>query len=217
MDANFSQGSVPDVHVRSWRRLPRASSRPTTHYYGDRFIPLRGGRNMEIVEALLNIPTKDESTAELSPSRAAYRKLLADTMLQGSTRVLCFSNRPRTPLKSSLEPPTPTNIQRVAKKRRHIPQGPKQTLDVPNVIADDQLNVLDWGSEDILAIALDDAVYLWNDANESITELVTITGSSAPITSVSWAPDGRHLATGQSYATVVLYDVTAMKPVRVIT
>ncbi|KAJ4817475.1 hypothetical protein LUZ62_030041 [Rhynchospora pubera] len=172
---------------------------------------------MEIAEALLNIPTKDESTAELSPSRAAYRKLLADTMLQGRTRVLCFSNRPRTPLRSLLEPPTPTNIQSVAKKRRHIPQGPKQTLDVPNIIADDQLNVLDWGSEDVPAIALDDAVYLWNDANESITELVTVTGSSAPITSVGWAPDGRHLATGQSDATVVLYDVTAMKPVRVIT
>ncbi|KAJ1699609.1 hypothetical protein LUZ63_008121 [Rhynchospora breviuscula] len=211
MDANSSQGSVPDVHVRRWRRLPRASSRPTTHYYGDRFIPLRGGRNMDIAEALLNTPTKDESTAELSPSRAAYRKLLADTMLQGRTRVLSFSNRPHTPLMSSLEPLTPTHIQ-PAKRRRHIPQGPEKTLGAPNILADDQLNVLDWGSEDILAIALDDAVYLWNAANESIAELVTVTGSSAPITSVSWAPDGRHLATGQRDSTVVLYDVTAMKP-----
>ncbi|KAJ3700937.1 hypothetical protein LUZ61_004642 [Rhynchospora tenuis] len=76
---------------------------------------------MDIAGALLNIPSKDESIDEVSPSRAAYRKLLADTLLQGRTRIFSFSNRPRTPPKPSFDPPTLTKIQ-PARKRRNIPQ-----------------------------------------------------------------------------------------------
>ncbi|KAJ3700107.1 hypothetical protein LUZ61_003812 [Rhynchospora tenuis] len=208
MDANFCQGSVPDAS--RWRRPPWASSRPTTRGYGDRFIPNRV--DMDVAEALLHVPRKDESTDEVSPSRAAYRKLLAVTMLRGRTRILSFSNQLRTPLNSSLEPPILTHIQ-PAKRRRHIPQGPERTLHAPNIVADDEFNILDWGSKDIIAISLADSVYLWNE-NGSTTELVTVTESSGPITSVCWAPDGRRIAIGQSDSMVVLYDVTTMKQLR---
>ncbi|KAJ4793625.1 hypothetical protein LUZ62_044871 [Rhynchospora pubera] len=212
MDADIYREPLPDV--RRWRRPPWASSRLTTRGIGDRFIPNRGDRmNMNIAEALLNIPRKNESTDEVSPSRAAYRKLLADTMLQGRTRVLSFSNRPRSPLKSSLEAQTPTHIQ-PARKRRRIPQAPEKTLDAPDIVGDDRFNVLDWGNKNVLSIALDDKVYLWNATDGSTTELVTVPESSAPITSVSWAPDGRHIAIGQYNSFVELYDVTTKKLLR---
>ncbi|KAJ3700938.1 hypothetical protein LUZ61_004643 [Rhynchospora tenuis] len=211
MEADIFREPLPDV--RHWRRPPWASSRPTTRGYGDRFIPNRGEMNMDIAEALLNIPRKDESIDEVSPSRAAYRKLLADTLLQGRTRIFSFSNRPRTPPKPSFDPPTPTKIQ-PARKRRNIPQGPDKTLDAPNIVGDDRFNVLDWGSKNVLSIALDDTVYLWNAANGSITAIVTVNESYVPITSVSWAPDGRHIAIGQYNSTVDLYDVTTKKLLR---
>ncbi|KAJ3700106.1 hypothetical protein LUZ61_003811 [Rhynchospora tenuis] len=54
----------------------------------------------------------------------------------------------------------------------------------------------------------------WNASNGSTTALVTVNESYAPITSVSWAPDGRHIAIGQYNSIVDLYDVTTKKLLR---
>jgi len=46
---------------------------------------------------------------------------------------------------------------------RKIPKTPFRVLDAPNIIDDYYLNLLDWGKENIIAVALSDEIYLWND------------------------------------------------------
>lgn len=73
------------------------------------------------------------------------------------------------------------------------------------------LNVLDWGSKNVLAIALEDTVHLWDASNSTPFELVTVDEENGPVTSVKWAPDGRRVAVGLNNSEVQLWDLTANK------
>lgn len=75
------------------------------------------------------------------------------------------------------------------------------------------LNLLDWGSSNVLAIALGSTVYLWDASDGSTSELVTVDEENGPVTSVSWAPDGRHIAVGLNSSIVQLWDPTANRKV----
>ena len=48
---------------------------------------------------------------------------------------------------------------------RHIPQAPDRILDAPDIVNDYYLNLLDWSSNNHLAVALGPHIYLWNAAN----------------------------------------------------
>jgi cell division cycle protein 20 (cofactor of APC complex) len=89
-------------------------------------------------------------------------------------------------------------------------------LDAPYIVDDFCLNLLDWGSSNVISIALENSVYLWNASNSSSSELVTVDDEDGPVTSVSWAPDGRHLAVGLNNSLVQIWDATATKQVNII-
>lgn len=61
----------------------------------------------------------------------------------------------------------------------------------------------------MLSIALGNTVYLWDASNGSTSELVTVDDETGPVTSISWAPDGRHIAVGLNNSEVQLWDSTA--------
>ena len=88
-------------------------------------------------------------------------------------------------------------------------QTSERTLDAPDLVDDYYLNLLDWGSSNVLAIALGGTVYLWDASDGSTSELVTLEDETGPVTSVSWAPDGRHIAIGLNNSDVQLWDSTA--------
>ena len=89
----------------------------------------------------------------------------------------------------------------------------ERTLDAPDLLYDYYLNLLDWGSSNVLAIALGTTVYLWDASSGSTSELVTVDEDKGPVTSVNWAPDGRHIAVGLNNAEVQLWDSTANRQV----
>ncbi|KAI5312008.1 hypothetical protein L3X38_041181 [Prunus dulcis] len=101
-----------------------------------------------------------------------------------------------------------------AKLWRHIPQTSDITLDAPDLVDDYYLNLLDWGSSNVLAIALATTIYLWDATSGSTSELVTFEDESGPVTSVNWAPDGRHIAIGLDNSEVQLWDSTANRQLR---
>lgn len=92
-------------------------------------------------------------------------------------------------------------------------QTSERTLDAPDLVDDYYLNLLDWGSANVLAIALGNTVYLWDASTGSTSELETFDDETGPVTSVSWAPDGRHIAIGLNNSEVQLWDSTANKQV----
>ena len=93
-------------------------------------------------------------------------------------------------------------------------QTSERTLDAPDLLDDYYLNLLDWGSGNVLAIALGNTVYLWDASDGSTTELVTLDDENGPVTSVKWAPDGRHIAVGLNDSAVQLWDSAANRMVR---
>jgi cell division cycle 20, cofactor of APC complex len=93
-------------------------------------------------------------------------------------------------------------------------QSAERTLDAPELVDDYYLNLLDWGSNNVLSIALGDTVYLWDASSGSTSELVTVGEDSGPVTSVSWAPDGRHMAVGLNSSDVQLWDTSSNRLVR---
>lgn len=97
----------------------------------------------------------------------------------------------------------------------YLLQSSERTLDAPDILDDYYLNLLDWGSSNVLSIALGSTVYLWDAADGSTSELVTVDEESGPVTSVKWAPDGRHVAIGLNNSEVQLWDSTANRLVSV--
>ena len=92
-------------------------------------------------------------------------------------------------------------------------QTSERTLDAPDLVDDYYLNLLDWGSANVLAIALGSTVYLWDATNGSTSELVTFEDEDGPVTSVSWGPDGRHIAVGLNNSEVQLWDTASNRQV----
>mmetsp|Transcript_21390 Transcript_21390/g.48215 ORF Transcript_21390/g.48215 Transcript_21390/m.48215 type:complete len:538 (-) Transcript_21390:190-1803(-) len=101
---------------------------------------------------------------------------------------------------------------------RVIPSAPTRVLDAPDLLDDYYLNLLSWSDTNILAVALNDTVYLWNAGTGDIQELCQYTeGGSvdAHISSVSWVQEGgAHLAVGTSGGQTQLWDVHACKQLR---
>jgi len=88
---------------------------------------------------------------------------------------------------------------------RIIPQTPERILDAPDLLDDFYLNLIDWSSRNILAVALNQTVYLWHAATGDIQQLMSTTEEDL-ITSVSWNADGTILAIGTNQCEVQFWD-----------
>ncbi|CAF1763939.1 hypothetical protein YC2023_118336 [Brassica napus] len=139
----------------------------------------------------------------ISASKDAYRKGLAEALNLNRTRILAFRNKP-PPLHHYSSPPPPLHQQ--PRRRRHIPLSCRKELDAPGILDDFCLNLLDWGSHNVLAIALGHTLYLWDASTASVSELVTIEEAKGPITSIIWSPDASYLALGLNNSQVQLWD-----------
>jgi cell division cycle protein 20 (cofactor of APC complex) len=86
--------------------------------------------------------------------------------------------------------------------------------DAPDIIDDYYLNLLDWSSNNEVAVALGSAVYLWNAASGEVQQLMQAPADTDDyITSVAWASDGKHVAIGTSAAEVQIWDAAGQRQV----
>ncbi|KAJ4837433.1 hypothetical protein Tsubulata_012769 [Turnera subulata] len=189
----------------------------------DRFIPNRSAMDMDFAHYMLTEGRKfgkenpfgvGGGGVLLSPSKEAYRKQLAEALNLTRTRILAFKNKPLPPRRP------PSSPLRHPKPSRWIPHTHERMLDAPELLDDFTLNLMDWGSANLLAIALGSTVYLWDATHASISELLTVDDDDGdavgmgPVSSVSWAPDGRHIAIGLNNSHVLLWDSTSSRLVR---
>ncbi|VFQ62964.1 unnamed protein product [Cuscuta campestris] len=188
--------------------------RKSSHENWDRFIPNRSAMDFDYAHFMVTEGCKAKEIPASSPSREAYRKQLAE-IFNMNRRILAFKNKPPTPpLDGFLNENSSPYQAKPTKPRRHIPQTSERTLDAPDILDDYYLNLLDWGSSNVLSIALGSTVYLWDASEGSTSELVTVDDEFGPVTSVKWAPDGRHVAIGLNNSDVQLWDSTANRLLR---
>ncbi|KAL9240754.1 hypothetical protein vseg_014937 [Gypsophila vaccaria] len=179
----------------------------------DRFIPNRSATKFDFV---MTEGWKRKVDPDLiSPTKVAYQRRLREVFNLENTRIFAYKNKPPRPVE--YWPQDDSAVVRPSKSvkpQRHIPQAAERTLDAPNLSDDYYVNLLDWGSNNVLAIALGNTVYLWNAHTASASELVTVDDDEGPVTSVSWVPDGCHIAVGLGNSHVQIWDSTANELLR---
>ena len=82
----------------------------------------------------------------------------------------------------------------------------------PTLFSD--LNNLDWGKNNYVAIGLGFEVYLWSASDGSVRKLMEMSGEGEYVSSVSWSGNGKFLAIGGSNAAIQLWDVEKEKRIR---
>ena len=105
---------------------------------------------------------------------------------------------------------------------RKIPKTPFRILDAPNLVDDFYLNLLDWGKENIIAVALSDELYLWNDNNAKSSLLMTYESKNTTsedsftnnITSLSWMQNGLFLGIGLPDGNIQFWDINKKIKIR---
>uniref|UniRef100_A0A915PML6 Anaphase-promoting complex subunit 4-like WD40 domain-containing protein n=1 Tax=Setaria digitata TaxID=48799 RepID=A0A915PML6_9BILA len=197
---------------------------------GDRFIPNRSETQFEYANhCLINHNSEDDSllnmstSAPTSPSKAekAYMmkmmraKSVNDLDTDIEDRILCYKKgkAPQPPLGYLTQPKvlyTSSAMKpsgSVSKGLRYIPNSPERILDAPNFMDDYYMNVIHWSYDNVIAVALTYALYLWNASTGEIITLFELPEESGNyITSVQWAEESSILAVGLSNGFVKLFD-----------
>lgn len=219
LSQNISSSVVP-----RWQRKQAASSDKIS----DRFIPSRSGTNFD--QSQLNSENRDNSDGESSD----YSKLIQQGVLQqdqnsssgsSSSRILAYKTKAPAPKEGYQNSLKVLYSQQNGKKAettkptRHIPSAPVRILDAPDLLDDYYLNLLSWSSNNQLAVALSQSVYLWDAASGEINELMNLEQDANDyVSSVAWIQQGgSHIAVGTANNTVQLWDVQAQKKVRTLT
>jgi cell division cycle protein 20 (cofactor of APC complex) len=132
----------------------------------DRFIPVRSTSNFDLAHYKLN---QDENTSS-SPTRKELQRVMCENLHGGdidSQKILSYRNKPPSAPEGFMNPmrviytqtKTPASVK---SNSRYIPHAPDRILDAPDIVDDYYLNLMDWNSGNLLAVALGAHVYLWN-------------------------------------------------------
>lgn len=217
----------------------KSLKRPRKTPSGDRFIPNRKGMDLDLCRMQLSFGEDKENGQVKSPSKNnsdhrayGYSSILASSLLNTNlkvspdgtmndlpqSKILSFGNKAPEPKEGYLNPNrviyTPSNGSGVRRNKfRHIPQAPEKILDAPGLMEDFYLNLVDWGSNNTLAVALNDSVYLWSAESGSIETLCETSVEGDCVTSVQWS-DGNYIAIGTNTNEVQIWDPVKMVCVR---
>lgn len=213
------------------RKTPRT---PTSSPYGDRFVPNRSSNRADFELVSWNL-THETSAGDVllgSPAKDQYRNTMHAALFDGGKIAATCQQSPSASkiLSYKEKPPAPSDAYRnslrvlhaQAKKvqasatTRFIDPTPERTLDAPGLIDDYYLNLLSWSSSNQLAVALSTRVYLWDPVSGGIQQLMETRGSDDYVSSLSFSSDGAFLAVGSSDSLVTIYDVAALREVRVL-
>lgn len=229
---SFSDTRGSGVNAR-WERKkqrPDGDRRPlSTNTGSDRFIPNRSHMNMDISRHNLSSNEIEVEGSEPDANGSDYKSALSSALLGDSKpgRVLAFGDKapePKGDIVNNLNVLYSASMGAGDRKKknttktvnRHIPSAPSRILDAPEMLDDYYLNLLSWSDTNILAVALDKTVYLWDAGSGDITELCNVEAEAdAHISSVSWVQEGgSHIAVGTSSGKTQLWDVHACKQLR---
>ncbi|XP_002750756.1 cell division cycle protein 20 homolog [Callithrix jacchus] len=187
---------------------------------GDRYIPQRSAAQMEVASFLLSKENQPENSQ--TPTKKEYQKAWA-LNLNGfdveEAKILRLSGKPQNAPEGYQnrlkvlysQKATPGSSRKTC---RYIPSLPDRILDAPEIRNDYYLNLVDWSSGNVLAVALDNSVYLWSASSGDILQLLQMEQPGEYVSSVAWIKEGNYLAVGTSSAEVQLWDVQQQKRLR---
>ncbi|RZC73987.1 hypothetical protein C5167_049468 [Papaver somniferum] len=145
-----------------------------------------------------------ENPVASSPAKEANRKQLAEALNLNRSRILAFKNKPPIPAESLLPETASVQQAKPTKPRRSIPQTSERTLDAPEIIDDYYLNLLDWGSSNVLkqqwsasgqqlaSGGNDNLLHIWDrsvaSSNSPTQWLHRLEDHTAAVKALAWCP-----------------------------
>eukprot|EP00897_Mesotaenium_endlicherianum_P007633 jgi/Mesen1/6899/ME000353S05923 len=202
----------------------------------DRYIPARSAVGQGVARFNFLRASQEAAMAHsdiTTPLKEGYKRQLEEAYFDASgsptspVRILAFKSKPPVASESihtllhrklfsslSLGPSPPRTGSQLARGGASAPYPNPQILDAPELRDDFYLNVMDWSANNVLALGLGATCYLWNATSGSVSELMTLEDEDDYISSVSWAPDGRHLAVGLASSEVQIWEASPAKQKR---
>jgi len=162
----------------------------------------------------LNLADEEPSTtySRPSPNTVAYQDSLASACgVNLNTRILAFKPAPPESskpidLRSQYNRPLKPANAASAQFRRRVATAPERVLDAPGLVDDYYLNLLDWSSQNQVAIGLERNVYVWSAEAGTVSCLLE-TSPDTYVSSVKWSGDGAYVGVGLGTGEVQIWDV----------
>jgi cell division cycle 20-like protein 1 (cofactor of APC complex) len=105
-------------------------------------------------------------------------------------------------------------------RQKNIPKTAYKVLDAPNLKDDFYLHLLDWSSHNILAVGLENKLYIWNGKLFTVTLVSSLekkmTEENDYYSSISWNYTNNYLISGTKSGIIEIYDETTLKPIKTI-
>ncbi|RHZ86571.1 hypothetical protein Glove_48g48 [Diversispora epigaea] len=166
-----------------------------------------------------NIPHREPGKEQyMNSAELEYQEKLAEACgIALEKRILAFNVAPPSSQKEDLrkiyKQPSFKTFRSSSSKRR-IPTVPERILDAPGMIDDYYLNLLDWSNKNLVAIGLNQNVYVWNADTGSVNSLAQTNHVDDYISSLSWSMDGDYLAVGTSDGDTQIWDILREQKIR---
>lgn len=190
--------------------------------YSDRFVPNRtddfhtdfslysNGKESSALQSTYTMIIKNEilrKDAKSSPNFLQYNTRKEISTGDSPYSLSPLGNESQKLLSSPKKPP------------RKISRIPFKILEAPHIQDDFYLNLVDWSSQNVLAVGLGSSVYLWNAVTSQVKKLCEVTSDlfNNTVTSVCWTRGGSQLAVGTTRGIVSLWDITKGKLIKEIT
>ncbi|CAI4062841.1 hypothetical protein SUVZ_07G1330 [Saccharomyces uvarum] len=194
----------------------------------DRYIPILQGASQNKVDP----ETLHEALPPPNASPITHLRAQTKIVFKQSVAEACGLDMNRRILQYMPEPPKCSSSRQksyIMKKRTHysyqqeqkipdliklrkINTNPERILDAPGFQDDFYLNLLSWSKKNVLAIALDTALYLWNATSGDVSLLTDFENTT--ICSVTWSDDDCHISIGKEDGNTEIWDIETMSLIR---
>ncbi|XP_011040316.1 PREDICTED: cell division cycle 20.5, cofactor of APC complex-like [Populus euphratica] len=207
-----------------WYSPRRLHDSPTQYEFpGDRFIPNRSLMNLDQAHCLLTNKIKEIHNPNFGKG---YREMLRESLTLDSEgrpfRMLVFRGSPKSrrkwnyvidEMRRDIDAEVLSNGIK-QHESRHLPTKEVKVLDAPKIKDDYYVNLMDWGKNNVLAVALGSALYLWNAENQEVKKLLEVQGHNDYPTSVAWSEKATSLAIGCMKSKLQIWDPETSKCIR---
>lgn len=194
---------------------PKTSGSDVTSVLDGAYAISARGADTDISTALDNLALDDDNTTSSSrqnTSTSAYESSLASACgISTNQRILAFKPAPPESskpidLRTQYNRPLKQASSQSAQFRRRIQSAPERVLDAPGLVDDYYLNLLDWSSQNQVAIGLERNVYVWTAESGTVSQLLEAPADTY-ISSVKWSGDGAYVGVGLGSGEVQIWDV----------
>lgn len=91
-------------------------------------------------------------------------------------------------------------------RAKKIPAAPDRVLDAPNIVDDFYLNLVAWSLTNLIAIGLENTIYVWN-ALTGLVGLLCELDNNTLVTSLRWSDDGSYISVGKDDGSIEIWDI----------